>query len=121
LLSENLVNYTPPENKDSLVFEGWHSLCKKYEPVLFEKSPHHLHYWSALDLMNQCQTRLPEIEFFFIGLIRNPMDTIYSMWRSWRLIPEKRQFEWLRAYQNLVKFKEIAGGRPRVFRYENFI
>ncbi|MFX1590527.1 MAG: sulfotransferase [Promethearchaeota archaeon] len=110
-----------PYDKEELVFKGWYLLYQKYGPIFFEKSPHHLHYWSALELIIECHEKFPEMNFKFIGLIRNPIDTLYSMWKRWRAIPERRQFEWLRVYNNLKKFHSIVGERLKIVKYENVI
>ncbi|MGH8503825.1 MAG: sulfotransferase family protein [Gammaproteobacteria bacterium] len=120
-LRANLDTFQPPYNDRMLVFEGWQSLCRNFGPVFLEKSPHHLHYWSALELISECDRRYPDIDFKFIGLIRNPVDTSYSMWRRWRAVPETQQYEWLRAYKNLMKLKMRVGERLHVVRYEELV
>ena len=120
-LQDNLELFTPPSDDHELIFRGWKLLCEKYAPIFVEKSPHHLHQWSALQLIMKCIERLPEIEFLLIGLVRNPMDTLYSKWKRWRSIPEKYQREWLSAYENLLKFKEMMGDKLRIVRYEDII
>ncbi|MEE8585299.1 MAG: hypothetical protein V3T83_10655, partial [Acidobacteriota bacterium] len=95
LLQQNIAGYQPPSDDRKLVMQGWRSLSQRFSPIFLEKSPHHLHQWSALQLISQCMKRYPEISFLVIGLVRNPMDTLYSMWSRWRLSPEERQHEWL--------------------------
>ena len=99
-------NYIPINDDKELVFDGWAKLCQRYAPVFIEKSPHHLYQWSSILLIVECMEKLTDVEFLIIGLIRNPMDTIYSMWDRWRSRPEHIQFEWLLAYQNLLKLKD---------------
>lgn len=106
LVSGNTAGWTSSPGDEALVFGGWEALCRSCGPVFFEKSPHHVHQRSALSLMLQAIERLPEISFRFIGLVRNPMDTLYSMWSRWRYVPEQRQDEWVRAYRNLLWFQE---------------
>jgi hypothetical protein len=120
-LKDNLELFTPPPDDHELIFGGWKLLCEKYAPVFVEKSPHHLHQWSALQLITKCMERLTEIDFLLIGLVRNPMDTLYSKWKRWRSIPEKYQSEWFSAYENLLKFKKIMGDKLRIVRYEDII
>lgn len=120
-LCDNLDSYTPPPVDEELIFNGWKLLCEKYSPVFLEKSPHHLHQWSALELIADCIKRLPEVEFLIIGLIRNPMDTLYSKWRRWRSIPEKYEKEWLTAYENLLKFKKKIGEKLQIIKYEDIV
>lgn len=106
-------------NKETL-FEGWEKLCEEFGPIFLEKSPHHLHYWSALELIIELMSK-SNIDFYFIGLIRNPMDATFSSWKRWNADPEKNQFEWLRAYKNLLKFKKIVGGKLKTITYEKLI
>jgi hypothetical protein len=120
-LKANLGTFNPPSDDEQLVFEGWHRLCRRYGPVFLEKSPHHLHYWSALKLMAECERRCSDIKFRYIGLVRNPMATLYSMWIRWRTVPEKRQYQWLRAYRNLLQFRLLISNRLRVFKYEELV
>jgi hypothetical protein len=119
LLAQNVPQFVVPDDEQTLVFEGWRALCKRYAPVFVEKSPHHLHQWSCLQLMADAAARLSDIDFRFIGLVRNPMDTLYSIWNRWRLAPQKAQFEWLEAHQNLLRFKKLVGDRMTVVCYES--
>jgi hypothetical protein len=65
--------------------------------------------------------RLGQVEFKFIGLVRNPLDTIYSRWRRWRNDPYKAQWLWYSAYNNLLRFKELVGERLIIRRYEDLV
>jgi hypothetical protein len=102
------------------IFAGWRSLCHQHG-VFLEKSPHHLYQWSALKLMYQCACHSPDIEFRFLGLIRNPMDTLYSTWKRWGEPPSRSQFQWLTAYRNLLRFQDLVGDRMHVVRYEDMV
>jgi hypothetical protein len=114
--------YAPPEDDQSLIFDGWRRLCYRYSPVFLEKSPHHLYQWSALELICQCIAQLSrEIDFLVIGLVRNPMDTLYSAFRRWKTPPHKLQYEWLIAYSNLLKLTEILKEKLVIIRYEDII
>ena len=64
---------------------------------------------------------MPDVEFRFVGLVRNPMDTLYSVWQRWRGLPEEYQFHWLTAYRNLLRFKELVGERLIMVRYESLV
>ena len=103
------------------IFNGWEALCEKYSPVFFEKSPHHLHYKEALNLMYEYIQKYPNTDFKFIGLVRNPIDTLYSMWKRWYAIPEQRQYEWLRAYNNLLDFKFKLNEYLKIVKYEDLV
>jgi hypothetical protein len=121
LLGDNLPRHTPPEASEALVFDGWRSLCQHYGPVFLEKSPHHLFQWSALELLLQAMERLPEVDFLLIGLVRNPMDTLYSAFQRWKLPPEQLQHEWLQSYRNLERLRERVGERLLTLRYEDMV
>jgi Sulfotransferase family len=121
LLERNLGEYVPPTSDRDLIFEGWRLLCRQFGPVFCEKSPHHLVQWSALELILECQKRQPDIDFLLIGLVRNPMDTIYSQFRRWGARPERLQQQWQVAYENLQALKERCGERLVVLRYEDIV
>lgn len=103
------------------LFDSWVALCRAYEPVYLEKTPHHLHQRSALDLMLECRSERPEVRYHFVGLVRNPMDALYSMWHRRREIPEVHQFEWAEAYRNLREVEDELGEDLTVVRYEDVI
>lgn len=121
LLQDNLEHYSPPNDEHELIFGGWRMLCEAYRPIFIEKSPHHLLQWSALELILEFMRQNPDIEFLFVGLIRNPMDTLYSQFRRWRSRPEDLQYQWLKAYQNLLKLKEHLGEKLVLLRYEDLL
>ncbi|MEM8501979.1 MAG: sulfotransferase [Cyanobacteria bacterium P01_D01_bin.1] len=120
LLSSNLPNYKIPTDDTSLVFDGWRQLCYKYGPVFLEKSPHHLLQWSALELLLESMNQLSrEIDFLLVGLVRNPMDMLYSAFRRWKTPPEALQYEWMAAYNNLRKLSNLLGDHVVIVRYED--
>jgi hypothetical protein len=102
------------------VFSAWRDLCEHYAPVFIDKTPHYLHCMSVLDLIVEADEALP-INFYFIALIRNPMDVLYSSWSRWNANPKIAQYEWARAYKNLLKLKEKMGDRVKIFRYEELV
>ena len=108
------------EKKDEL-FAIWKEFCQKKMPVLIEKSPHHLHHWSALALILQFKEQNPDVDVKFIGLIRNPMDTLYSMWDRWKVPPEQQQYEWMRAYTNLERLEKICDQDIFIVKYEDIV
>lgn len=121
LVTDNVPGFMVPADDRALVFEGWRALATAHGPVFLEKSPHHLHYRDALSLILEAENRLPDLPFRFIGLVRDPMDTIYSMWNRWRVPPERSQHDWVRAYQNLLWLQEQVGERMVLVRYEDLI
>ncbi|MGI8517441.1 MAG: sulfotransferase family protein [Acidimicrobiia bacterium] len=121
LCTDNAPGFEVPSDDRALVFEGWRALAHAHRPVFLEKSPHHLHYRTALALILEAEDRQSELAFRFIGLVRDPMDTIYSMWNRWRVPPEKSQHDWVRAYQNLLWLKAQVGERTLLVRYEDLV
>jgi hypothetical protein len=113
--------FEPPTGDRELVFGGWAALCREYAPVFIEKTPHHLHQRAALELILECERTLDAVDFMLVGLVRNPMDALYSMWNRRRETPEVHQFEWLEAYSNL---RWLASERPDLVttvRYEDMV
>ncbi len=121
LLVDNIEHFEPPGNDRDLIFQGWQALCETYSPIFLEKSPHHLLQWSALELILECVAKLSKVDFFFIGLVRNPMDVLYSAYTRWKTPPEKLQYEWLDSYHNLSRFASLVGERIQVIRYEDMV
>jgi hypothetical protein len=121
LLRDNLGEVPAAADPRALVFRGWRALCERFAPLFVEKSPHHLHQWSALELLFECMDASPEIGFLAIGLVRNPIDVVYSSWQRWRTEPRANQYEWLRAARNLQRLAALPGSRLRVVRYEDLI
>ncbi len=121
LLNDNLDDFVVPNGDENLIMEGWSALCRKYSPIFLEKSPHHLCQWSAIELIIGCMHKLTAVDFLLIGLIRNPLDTIYSQYKRRNSPPEKVQSQWLVAYHNLLKLKEILGNRLLILRYEDMV
>ena len=119
MLTENLDGYIRPEDDRELIMDGWARLCHRYSPVFLEKSPHHLCQHSALELIVECTRALPSVQFLLVGLVRNPMDTIYSQYRRWKSRPEEVQQQWLVAYRNLVRLKAQVGEQLVMVRYED--
>jgi hypothetical protein len=119
LLAANVPGYALPSDSTELIFEGWSRLCVRFGPLFVEKSPHHLQQWAALELLIEAVHRLPEIDFRFVGLVRNPMDVLYSMWRLWRADPAKHQHQWRVAYENLRRFQREVASPLLVVRYED--
>jgi hypothetical protein len=121
LCVDNLASFTPPDDDRELVFGGWRALVLEHQPVFLEKSPHHIHYQSALDLILEADSSNLDIEFRYLGLVRDPMDTLYSMWRRWAIPPDTRQHEWVRAYRNLLALKERVADKVLLIRYEDLV
>lgn len=121
LLENNLDNFIAPADDRELIMDGWTLLCQKHSPVFLEKSPHHLCQRSALELIWEYICGSDEVDTLLIGLVRNPMDTLYSQYREWKSSPEDVEKQWIRAYRNLLEFKKIAGDRLVLIRYEDMV
>lgn len=124
LFKDNIGNYSFKNKPFSIdyLMEGWYELSKEFGPVFLEKSPHHLHSITSLGLMVKCyKNYYKNIDFKFIGLIRNPMDVLYSMWKRWSALPEFTQYDWLRAYKNLEAFKKIVKEKMIILSYEDIV
>ena len=119
LCADNLPDFRPPTDDRELVFAAWRALVLAGRPVFLEKSPHHLHYRAALDLLREAERASPDFAYRYIGLVRDPVDTLHSMWTRWRVPPNARQKDWVRAYRNLVDFQSEAGANFRLLRYED--
>lgn len=121
LLVRNVAGYSPPTDDEALVSGGWDALCEEYRPVFFEKSPHHLQHWAALaPILGYIETTDHDVRL--LGLVRNPMSTIYSAWRRWLTPPESRQFIWAQSYRNLLLVEAmVAPGRFHLVRYEDLV
>lgn len=121
-LARNLPTWEQPGESDDLVIGGWQALNEEFGPVFVEKSPHHLHQWSALTLAIETCRALPELRLRVIGLVRDPMDTLYSMWTRWRFRPAVHQFEWSSAYSNLLRLNLLLEpDELHVVRYEDLV
>lgn len=121
LLDDNLDQAGPAPRTAVEVFAAWKRLAAAYGPVFLEKSPHHLHNRAVLELLLEAQRDLVDLEFRFVGLVRNPVDTMYSMWNRWKTVPEAREGEWCRAYSNLLWLKETAPEHTIIIKYEDLI
>jgi hypothetical protein len=119
-LVANLPGYAVPADTRAMIFEGWQRLCLNHAPLFVEKSPHHLLQRAALELVLEAMERTPEVTYKFLGLIRNPMDALYSAWSRWRSDPERHQHQWRISYENLLWFRSRVGEKLVVLKYEDF-
>ena len=121
LLSENIPGYQRPPDDREMIMEGWRLLCEEYGPLFLEKSPHHLSQWSAIELILECIEENQDVDFLLIGLVRNPLETIYSQFNRWKSPTRRVESQWITAYRNLLRLKKIVGDRLVVIRYEDLI
>jgi hypothetical protein len=120
LLDRNAPGHPEGPVDENWVMTGWDRLAAAHGPTFVEKSPHHLHSTSAIELIERCAMR-PGVDLRVVGLVRHPVDTLYSMWCRWSTPPQDRQHEWVRAYRNLLALKNRWGGRLCLVRYEDLI
>jgi hypothetical protein len=119
-LNYNLPGFEFESLNKKTIFAAWTALGSRFGPLFIEKSPHHLHVRTALSLLSEyIASDTPELKF--IGIIRNPMDTLYSSWKRWGADPDLCQYDWLRAYQNLMTFSKRHADRCIIIRYEDFV
>lgn len=122
LLQRNLQNYTDPGDDQTLVYQGWETLCSEMaQPVFFEKSPQLLAHWAALDLFLDwvsCTTHTVKV----IGLVRNPFAVQYSAQELFSSDPEVRQLGWLDIQKNLLAIRALLPEEHFcLVRYEDMI
>jgi len=121
LINENIDKSFRVENNIQSIIKGWSEICLRYSPVYVEKSPHHLVQWPALELILKCIEELHSIDFLLVGLIRNPIDTIYSQHKRFGSSPRDVEIQWITAYYNLLLLKEMAGDKVLVIKYEDIV
>tara|TARA_R110002050_G_scaffold300685_1_gene471526 strand:- start:2549 stop:3463 length:915 start_codon:yes stop_codon:yes gene_type:complete len=121
LLNDNLGSNFATDSEFNIddIFDGWKKLCLVNEPVFLEKSPHHLCQWASLELILEAMNRIDEVDFLVVGLVRNPMDTIYSQYMRWGSHPEKVEAQWSVAYENLIRLHGILKDKMVLIRYED--
>lgn len=120
-LEQNLGTVPNDITSKQGLFDGWSALCQKYGPLFLEKSPHHLYQDTIIALMEEYADATPDISFHFIGLIRNPVDTLYSSWRRFGVSPAQEEVHWRRAYQNLKAFQARRPDLVSIVRYEDLV
>ena len=63
----------------------------------------------------------PHVQFYVVGLIRNPMAVLYSMWQQWGILPEEGETHYRMAYRNLLRLNPILNDRLLTVRYEDMV
>lgn len=122
LIVDNLSGFKVPISRKEDAFLVWNNFCTEYGPIFLEKSPHHLCQKEALKLLVECAENSKDIDFFFIGLVRNPLDTIYSQYNRWGWSPKKIDEQWRLSYQNLLWLRDVL--KPNavsIVRYEDIV
>jgi hypothetical protein len=121
LLVANLPGWNGQLNSEQDIFAAWTALVRSHPEDLVEKSPHHLYQPSVIALMERYADATPEIDCRFIGLIRNPIATLYSSWRRFGVRPEREEVHWTRAYSNLLDFAERRPDLVTIVRYKDLV
>lgn len=121
-VQRNVPDFLVPGDDESLIYDGWNALCRKYaKPVFFEKSPQYPHHWASLDLILKWAAT-DEFNVRFIGLVRNPMAVMYSALERFSTNPDERQFGWAHCYRNILAMREMTGQNSfHLVRYEDLI
>lgn len=120
LLKDNQVSLELNRWNEEELFNAYLELARTVPGTFFEKSPHHLRNFSNLELMIRAAHFLKgKLDMHFIGLIRNPMDTIYSVWQRWRYHCPAFEREWYQSYRNLQDFASRFPDQVKIFRYED--
>jgi Sulfotransferase family len=103
------------------IFKAFAAVCVDAGPIFLEKSPHHLYQGAAIQLMERFSDTASSVDVVFVGLIRNPLDTLYSSWRRFGVPPAMEEPLWRTAYENL---QALAARRPdhvHLIRYEQLV
>lgn len=102
------------------IFSIWYQMIEAFGPVFVEKSPHHLLQKNALHLMDEFeQLYRDRVDFYYIGLVRNPITTITSQIRRWGPSFESVQRQWVSAYENLVSMNNSDSYNLKLIRFED--
>lgn len=118
-LARNNISVPQKESRQGYL-EVYAELIKKFGPRFIEKSPHHLYNRSNLELLLEAKRSISTGDRVQImGLIRNPLDTLYSTWNRWKYDPVSYEKEWLQSYANLKRLVEEEG--IYVLRYEDLV
>lgn len=120
-MAENLPGFDRPLNSEADFFAAWTALACHYGPILLEKSPHHLYQPSVVELLERFADAAKGTEVRFIGLVRNPPDTLYSSWRRFGIAPHVEEAHWIRAYRTLRDFERRRPDLVTVLRYEDLV
>ena len=120
LVANGVTGLTDRPDEDELI-ERWIELRRLHEPCFVEKSPHHLRQVAALELLAEAIRRDEGCRYLVIGVIRNPLDVVYSAWRRFRYRPEEYQWEWKATYENIEVASRLYGDDFVSLRYEDLV
>jgi hypothetical protein len=102
-------------------FRAWSAVVHSGAGDVVEKSPHHLYQQSVVELMERYADSEQDIDVHFIGLIRNPLATLYSSWRRFGMRPALEERHWIRAYESLLRLAERRPEQVTIIKYEELV
>ena len=120
-LVQNLGGRRIPIHTEADLFRAWSAVVQAGHGDVVEKSPHHLYQASVVELMERYADWDSEIDVQFIGLVRNPLATLYSSWRRFGMRPALEERHWVSAYTRLLELAERRPDRVTIIRYEDLI
>lgn len=94
-------------------------VCQANGPVFLEKSPHNLYEKEALALIENFAENDNNVEVKLIGLVRNPVATVYSAWQRFGVLPWVEEKHWCDAYRNLKALQSRHPDAVKILRYED--
>lgn len=122
MLKSNGVRHALDKPKKEELFELFFRLTEAVDSALVvEKSPHHLFNYANLELIFQFKEYIKErATVVIMGLVRNPLDSIYSARKRWRFNCSAFEAEWKQSYANLRSLLARETGMGW-FRYEDLV
>ncbi|MEL7029393.1 MAG: sulfotransferase, partial [Pseudomonadota bacterium] len=120
-LAANSVGLKVDLTEKKTLFSSWTDLITRNGPLFIEKSPHHLYQPQVVALMREYAAAQNDVGVLFVGIVRNPMDTLYSSWRRFGVDPAKEEAHWLRAYKTWRRLEKDEPGRSVLLRYEDIV
>ncbi len=119
-LAENAI--VPPDRLTRQALEdAFASLCISNAPAMLEKSPHHLYERAALDLICDFAQSREDVRVKFLGLVRHPVETSYSAWRRFGILPWVEEACWVAAYTNLLDLKRQMPNDVHIVHYRQLV
>jgi hypothetical protein len=120
-LGQNLGDWSDSVSTESDAFRAWSAIVHSGPGDVVEKSPHHLYQESVVELMERYADSEQDIDVHFIGLIRNPLATLYSSWRRFGMRPALEERHWIRAYESLLRLAERRPEQVTIIKYEELV
>jgi hypothetical protein len=119
-INNNLNTHIQLNTKED-IFKAWDMLCKEFGPIFIEKSPHHLFQKSAIQLIQECIIQSKNVDYLLVGLVRNPMDVIYSQYKRWGFDPNLCEYTWIQTYNNLLSLMSRLTNNLVILKYEDMV